>query len=113
MTLLGNKKFEVAASSGSGLDEFQVAYFTASCDDSATNKRYAESLKLDYPILSDPGKQVAEAYGVVHGSRQVPERWTFYVGTDGKLTFIDKKVSAKTHGSDVSKKLTELGVPKK
>ncbi len=95
------------------MDKFQVAFFTASCDDAATNKKYAESLKLDYPILSDPEKQVAEAYGVVHGARQVPERWTFYIGADGKLTFIDKKVSPGTHGADVAKKLTELGVPKK
>lgn len=103
----------MAASPGSGLNKFEVAYFTASCDNSETNKRYAESLKLDYPILSDPGKKVAEAYGVVHGSRQVPERWTFYISADGRLTFIDKKVSAKTHGADVAKKLIELGVPTK
>ena len=95
------------------MDKFQVAFFTASCDDAATNKKYAESLKLDYPILSDPGKKVAEAYGVVHDVRQVPERWTFYIDADGKLRFIDKMVNAKTHGSDVAKKLVELGVPKK
>lgn len=101
------------ASKGSGLDKFQVAFFTASCDEPATNKKYAEALKLDYPILSDPGKKVAEAYGVVHDSRQVPERWTFYIDADGKLAFIDKMVNAKSHGADVAKKLGELGVPKK
>lgn len=95
------------------MGKFQVAYFTASCDDAATNKKYAESLKLDYPILSDPGKKVAEAYGVVHDSRQVPERWTFYIDADGKLSFIDKMVSPASHGADVAKKLVELGVPKK
>ena len=111
--MLGNKQFEVTASKGSGLDKFDVAFFTASCDDAATNKRYAESLKLDYPILSDPSKEVAEAYGVVHGSRAVPERWTFYIDSNGKIAFIDKKVSAKSHGADVAAKLTELGVPQK
>lgn len=95
------------------MDQFQVAFFTASCDDAATNKKFAASLKLDYPILSDPGKKVAEAYGVVHGTRQVPERWTFFIDADGKVAFIDKMVSTKTHGSDVAKKLSELGVPKK
>ncbi len=95
------------------MDKFQVEYFTASCDDAATNKKYAESLKLDYPILSDPGKKVAEAYGVVHEGRPVPERWTFYIDADGKLSFIDKMVATKTHGTDVAKKLAELGVPKK
>jgi len=95
------------------LDKFQVAFFTASCDDAETNKKYAESLKLDYPILSDPGKKVAEAYGVVHGTRQVPERWTFIIDADGKVAVIDKEVNTKTHGSDVATRLAELGVPKK
>ena len=111
--MLGDKQFEVGASTGSGLDAFQVAYFTASCDDPATNKKYAEALKLDYPILSDPSKKTAEAYGVVHGSRQVPERWTFIIDAQGKVAHIDKEVRTKTHGADVAKKLADLGVPKK
>jgi thioredoxin-dependent peroxiredoxin len=49
----------------------------------------------------------------VHGNRQVPERWTFYIGKDGKVLYIDKSVSARTHGEDVAKKLAELGVEKK
>jgi peroxiredoxin Q/BCP len=90
-----------------------VAYFTASCDDAETNKKFAESLKLDYPILSDPGKATAKAYGVVHEGREVPERWTFYIDKGGVVNFIDKKVTPKTHGEDVVKKLEELGVAKK
>ncbi len=90
-----------------------MAYFTASCDDGATNKRFAEELKLDYPILSDPEKTIAQAYGVVHDDRKVPERWTFYIDKDGVVKFIDKKVSTKSHGEDIAKKLEELGVAKK
>ena len=90
-----------------------MAYFTASCDDAETNKKFAESLKLDYPILSDPGKATAKAYGVVHEGREVPERWTFYIDKEGVVKFIDKKVTPKTHGEDVVKKLEELGVAKK
>jgi peroxiredoxin Q/BCP len=40
--------------SGQKLREFEVAYFTASCDDVKTNAEFAKSLELDYPILSDP-----------------------------------------------------------
>lgn len=90
-----------------------MAFFTASCDTESTNKEYAASLKLDYPILSDPSKKVAKAYGVVHEGRGLPERWTFYIGKDGKILFIEKKVSTRTHGADIAKKLAELGVPKK
>jgi peroxiredoxin len=49
----------------------------------------------------------------VHGSRQVPERWTFFIDAKGHVAFIDQTVNTKTHGADVAKKLVELGVPKK
>jgi len=90
------------------LKEAKVAYFTASTDTTEDNKKFAESLSADYPILSDPGKKVAEAYGVVHEGRQVPERWTFYIGKDGRILFIDKAVKPATAAQDVVAKLKEL-----
>ena len=110
---MGRRKFEVKASKGSGLDKFEAAVFTASCDDAATNKRFAEALKLDYPILSDPEKSVAKAYGVVTAERKFPHRWTFYIGKDGRILHIDKNVSPRSHGADMAAKLSELGIPKK
>lgn len=85
-----------------------VAYFTASCDSADENRRFAESLKADYPILSDPGKATARAYGVVHENRSLPERWTFYVGKDGKILYVDRQVRASTAAEDVVAKLKEL-----
>jgi peroxiredoxin Q/BCP len=90
-----------------------VAYFTASCDTAEVNKKFAESLSADYPILSDPSKEVAKAYGVVHDKRPLPERWTYYIGPDGKILYIDKSVKAGTHGKDMAAKLKELGVKEK
>ncbi len=51
------------------LHELDVAYFTASVDTPELNKKFAESLDLDYPILSDPDKSVAKAYGVLIENR--------------------------------------------
>ncbi len=113
MELLGGRTFEVKPSQGSGLDKFDIAFFTASCDDAATNKRYADSLKLDYPILSDPGKETARAYGVVTKKRPVPFRWTFFIGQDGKILHIDKSVHAGSHGADIVARLRKLGVAEK
>ena len=98
---------------GEAIRKFDVAYFTASTDSPAENKKFAESLGLDYPILSDPGKKTAEAYGVVNETRPVAQRWTFYIGEDGKILEIDKKVQTKSHGKDISAKLKELGVEEK
>ncbi len=63
--------------------------------------------------MSDPTKKVAEAYGVVNAERELPFRWTFYIGEDGKILYIDKGVKAAEHGKDVAAKLKELGVAKK
>jgi len=90
-----------------------VAYFTASCDDAETNEKFAKSLDLDYPILSDPNKKVAGEYGVLNPERGFAQRWTFYIGKDGKILYIDKNVNAAEHGKDIAKKLDELGVEKK
>jgi peroxiredoxin Q/BCP len=54
---------------------------------------------------------VAKAYGVANG--KFASRWTFYIGADGKILFIDKKVNAGQHGKDVTDKLKELGVKEK
>ncbi len=100
--------------SGDTLREFDVAYFGASTDSPEKNKRFAESLGVDFPILSDPDAKVANAYGVL----RVPlagsaSRWTFYIGKDGRILDVDQKVKAATHGAAVAKRLEELGIPKR
>lgn len=90
-----------------------MAYFAASVDTPDVNAEFAKSLELDFPILSDPAKTVATAYGVVGGERPFAQRWTFYIGADGKILAIEKKIAVATAGKDVAAKLTELGVGKK
>jgi peroxiredoxin Q/BCP len=84
-----------------------VSYFAASVDPVDVNTKFAESLGVSYPILSDATKDVARAYGVLAPSGYA-SRWTFYIGADGRILDIDKKVSAASHGRDVVAKLTQL-----
>ena len=93
------------------MKKFNVAYFTASCDTEKTNKEFAESLKLDYPILSDPDGKVAKAYGIHTG--RFSKRVTFVIGKGGKLLHVDDKVKAGSHGKDVVALLEKLKVEKK
>jgi len=95
---------------GETIRRFDVAYFTISCDKPETNREFAESLELDYPILSDPDGKVAKAYGVVSFLRRWPNRWTFYIGKDGKILAIDKNVNTTSHAKDVAAKLEALGI---
>ncbi len=87
-----------------------MVYFTASVDPPDVNKKFAESLDLDYPILSDPTRQVARAYGVVSGDRTTALRWTFYIGKDGRILYIDKDVKVASHGQEIVERLKALGI---
>ena len=86
---------------------FDVRYFAASVDAPETNAKFAASLGIDYPILSDPTKATARAYGVL-GASGLPSRWTFYIGPDGRILEIDKQVRAASHGMDIAKRLEAL-----
>jgi len=78
-----------------------------SVDDADTNTKFAKEHEADFPILSDPEKTVANAYGVL-GTTGLARRWTFYIGGDGKILFIDKMVRAGNAGDDLATKLGEL-----
>ncbi len=103
----------VPAIEASGLDRFDIALLAASCDSADTNRRFAKALDLDYPVLSDPDKKVATAYGVVHEGRAYPERWTFVIGVDGKVLDVMTDVDARSHGEQIAARLEELGVKKR
>jgi peroxiredoxin Q/BCP len=101
------KECESLRSARGLLGPFKVRYFGASVDAPGTNRSFAMSLGIDYPILSDPDRIVARAYGVI-GRSGFPLRWTFYIGRDGRILEIDKDVQVTTHGADVASRLTQL-----
>ena len=90
-----------------------MAYFAASVDPLDLITKFAKSLDADYPMLADPDAVAAKAYGVVSPGRAYPQRWTFYIGKDGKLLYVDHDVKVGSAGADVAKRLVALGVAKK
>jgi peroxiredoxin Q/BCP len=94
---------------GSAFERANVQCFAASVDTPAANAEFAEAFDVTCPILSDPGKDVARAYGVL-GPSGFASRWTFYIGADGRILDIDTQVRAASHGRDVAARLTELGI---
>lgn len=86
-----------------------------SVDDPETNKKFADEHQADFPLLSDPARNVATAYGVLPPPNPArpdaplrARRWTFYIGADGKIILIDKMVRTGTAGEDLAAKLAEL-----
>jgi peroxiredoxin Q/BCP len=100
------------AENGHLIRAYDVAYFMASVDALEDNKGFALQHKADFPLLSDPTKETAKAYGVL-GTMGFAQRWTFYIGEDGKILAIDKEVEPATSAEDIAAKLAELGVDKR
>ena len=93
--------------------QFDAAYFTISVDTPEKNRKFAESVGADYPILSNPDGEVARAYGVTGVIQRWASRWTFYIGPDGKILYIDKDIHPATSAMDVAERLKMLGVAEK
>jgi peroxiredoxin Q/BCP len=97
------------AENGHLIRKYDVAYFMASVDPLADNKGFAEKEKADFPILSDPTKETAKAYGVL-SERGFASRWTFYIDKDGRIAYIDKAVKPASSAEDMAARLATLGV---
>ncbi len=88
-----------------------------SVDTLEDNKAFALKEHADFPMLANPDKKVAMAYGVIAPDappeRQFARRWTFYIDPTGKIARIDKAVKPAESGQGVVTNLTELKVPER
>lgn len=102
------------ADDGALIERYDVTYFMASVDAAEGEKgnaAFAKAHSARFPILSDPTKATAAAYGVL-SERGFANRWTYYIDREGRIAFVDKEVSSRLASSaqDMAKKLGELGV---
>ena len=110
------------ADNGDKIRKYDVTYFMASVDKLEDNMAFAKatSVKLgenvvekkeaDFPMLADPTKATATAYGVLNATGAFAQRWTFYIDKNGNIAAIDKAVKPATSAEDMIAKLGELNV---
>jgi len=96
--------------------QYDVAYFMISVDSLEDNTAFAKKEDADFPILADPTRETARKYGVLADFSkfmigEVANRWTFYIGPDGKILDIDKKVNPANSGADIVARLKALNAP--
>jgi peroxiredoxin Q/BCP len=119
------------AENGDKIKQFDVAYFMASVDSIEENTKFAKATSVtlqgrgggaatvvdkkeaDFPLLSDPSKEVATKYGVLMANGLMANRWTFYIDKAGKVVAVDTAVRPATSAEDMIAKLAELKVAKK
>ena len=116
------------AENGAKIRRFDVTYYMASVDalednikfakatsvtlGEGANARVVEKKEADFPMLSDPSKEVATKYGVLN-PRGTANRWTFYIDKTGRVAAIDKMVRPETSAEDMVAKLGEIKIAMK
>ena len=107
------------AEHGDMIEKYNAKYFMISVDPLEGEKGNIAFAKEHggnkFPLLSDPTKDVANAYGVLNTERGFANRWTFYIDKTGKIVAIDKDVAKRlaTSAEDMAATLKQLGVEEK
>jgi peroxiredoxin len=80
------------------LDKFTGAdtqIFGISTDNTPSQKKFAESLNVVFPILSDfKTREVSKSYGVLNEGAGLANRTTFVVDKEGKIQHIEEGMAA-------------------
>jgi peroxiredoxin Q/BCP len=92
---------------GAALKKLGVAVLGVSPDSVKSHGKFTEKEQLNFPLLADVEKKVAEAYGVwveksMYGRKYMGiERSTFLIDKDGKIAKAWRKVKVPGHVAEV------------
>ncbi len=90
--------------------EFQkrdVVVLGISPDNAKAHQKFTDKFQLPFPLLSDPGGTVGQAYESYGLKKMMGReymgmmRYTFIIGAEGTIEFIFKKVKPETHAQEV------------
>jgi peroxiredoxin Q/BCP len=88
--------------------------FGVSIDSAPSHEKFIKKYQLPFPLLSDPAKEIVNAYGVwveksMYGKKYMgAERSTFIIDAAGKIAAIFRKVKPEEHVAIVQEALSKL-----
>ena len=83
-----------------------VKVFGISVDSEASHKKFADRYELNFTLVADKSKDIAEKYGVLGPSSA--KRVTYIIDREGRIAHVYPKVSPKEHAAEVLRKIEEL-----
>jgi thioredoxin-dependent peroxiredoxin len=92
----------------------EAKLFGVSVDSALSHEKFIKKYQLPFPLLSDPKKEIVNAYGVwveksMYGKKYMgAERTTFVIDGAGKIAAIFRKVKPEEHVAIVQKALNNL-----
>lgn len=90
------------------LEKAGFAIVGVSPDSEKSHQNFAQKHDLNFPLLSDPDKTIAKAYGVwgpkkfMGREAQGILRTTFVIGADGRIEKFFDKVNTKAHFEQIA-----------
>lgn len=84
----------------------RVILLGVSHDSPSTHLRFASKHRLPFPLLSDPGKKIIQAYGAK--GWLFTRRISFLIDPEGKIAKVYEKVSPAEHAKEVLEDLEQF-----
>lgn len=91
------------------LEKLGVQVLGVSTDSVKSHEGFKEKHGLNFPLISDKGKDIITSYGVVSVSGSA-KRETFLIDKTGVIRYIWTKVNAAEHSREIAEKVKELGL---
>lgn len=87
-------------------EELGVQVLGASFDSPEENRRFRERKNFPFPLLCDTGRELGLAYGACSDrSARYPDRITYLIDEEGRVSRVWPKVSVQSHADDVLRAL--------
>lgn len=79
-----------------------------SADKPEVQQRFIDKFELTFPMVSDAGKAIIDAYGAREVLGVTAKRSTFLIGPDGRIAHVWPKVHVEGHAEEVVAAIREL-----
>jgi thioredoxin-dependent peroxiredoxin len=91
------------------LQDLGILVFGCSVDGADAHRAFAKKYRLPFPLLLDPDKKIAKAYGADNGIPilGLDKRVTYVIGEDGRIAAAYPQVDPATHANQIIRDLGE------
>jgi peroxiredoxin Q/BCP len=85
------------------LQDWGIIVFGCSVDGADAHRAFAKKYRLPFPLLLDPDKKIAKAYGADNGIPilGLDKRITYVIGEDGRIAAVYPQVDPATHANQI------------
>ena len=89
------------------LQNWGITVFGCSVDSANAHRAFAKKYDLPFPLLLDPDKKIAKAYGADNGIPilGLDKRITYVIGDDGRIEAVYPQVDPGTHANQIIRDL--------